>query len=181
MRRRSHHLWSPSVLSSSPLLRGCHHLWGPRVPHAEEIPPSLGSSNMPSPILRRSHHLWGPLWPPPTLCSSSLGSSIVEVRIHGRKLRPSWGSSSAELLIHDEKIPPSLGSSNVELLIPRRRSHPCSLPLQIQELLDMVVPRGVPVAALTSFGSIIVFPECVQGRSWGSGKGGTLGWDRNRV
>ncbi|NWS23455.1 CCD81 protein, partial [Polioptila caerulea] len=30
---------------------------------------------------------------------------------------------------------------------------------KIQELLDMVVPRGVPVAALTSFGSVIVFPE----------------------
>ncbi|NXQ65056.1 CCD81 protein, partial [Anthoscopus minutus] len=29
---------------------------------------------------------------------------------------------------------------------------------KIQELLDMVVPRGVPVAALTSFGSVIVFP-----------------------
>ncbi|NXQ67226.1 CCD81 protein, partial [Quiscalus mexicanus] len=30
---------------------------------------------------------------------------------------------------------------------------------KIQELLDTVVPRGVPVAALTSFGSVIVFPE----------------------
>lgn len=35
----------------------------------------------------------------------------------------------------------------------------------------MVLPQGVPVAALTSFGSVIVFPECVQGRSWGSGMG----------
>lgn len=35
----------------------------------------------------------------------------------------------------------------------------------------MVVPQGVPVAALTSFGSVIIFPECVQGRSWGSGMG----------
>ncbi|NXO45810.1 CCD81 protein, partial [Locustella ochotensis] len=30
---------------------------------------------------------------------------------------------------------------------------------KIQELLDMVAPQGVPVAALTSFGSIIIFPE----------------------
>ncbi|NXP42624.1 CCD81 protein, partial [Leiothrix lutea] len=30
---------------------------------------------------------------------------------------------------------------------------------KIQELLDMVVPQGVPVAALTSFGSVIIFPE----------------------
>ncbi|RMC04151.1 hypothetical protein DUI87_19489 [Hirundo rustica rustica] len=42
---------------------------------------------------------------------------------------------------------------------------------KIQELLDMVVPQGVPVAALISFGSIIVFPECVQGPSWGSEMG----------
>ncbi|NWV26369.1 CCD81 protein, partial [Origma solitaria] len=29
---------------------------------------------------------------------------------------------------------------------------------KIPELLDMVVPQGVPVAALTSSGSVIVFP-----------------------
>ena len=41
----------------------------------------------------------------------------------------------------------------------RTSCHLRALPLQVPQLLDMVVSQVVPVASLTSSGRVIIFPE----------------------